>query len=279
MICFTGIEDSTRREYVGITKINPNNEDTRIGLVIVLAITSSQGPAGTSVDEHKVAELFRELNYAVWVVRDPHVHKIEAALKVAIAPDLFPPNFKYVIVYYTGHGGSDTNGKGFIEPLQTNEYPDRTRYFIQDQIISKFEPKNAPHLQSVKRLFFFDCCLNISGTGNSASASPHVASQQQSSGSSINFIPPSGYYLVAYATTLGDKSFGNYATGGKWTEQLCENIRNYNMPITAILDKTWSDLVKQNAGTGRPIQAPHYISSVSTLSLRGGIHTHNIIYM
>ena len=250
-----------------MTHIDPNKEDTRIGLAIILAITSSQGPQGAYADSHKVAELFKELNYAVWVVRDPHVHKIEAALKVAIAPDLFPHNFKYVVVYYAGHGGSDENGRAFIEPLKTNEYPDPTRYFIQDQIISKFEPKNAPHLQNVYRLFFFDSCLTNLGTSNMSNVTPQNVAQHESVGTSF-FIPPTGYYLVAYATTLGDESLSYYG-GGKWTEKLCENIKKYDMPITNILDKTWHDVVNEDAGTGRPIQAPHYISSVETLSLRG----------
>jgi hypothetical protein len=276
-------------EFRDRTKINllTQDDDPRIGLVVVISITTSEGPTNTGPDQDVkvIKKTFGELlNYAVWEVQNPHKEKIQQALQHAIIN--LPHKYKHIIVYYSGHGCSDQDGKAYIE-TQKKDDNSETKLYIETDIISMFKKERA-RLQNKYCMFFFDCCLDLPGSGGTINqvstvnqglgdcliaANPSVTTSNSSHGMSV-FLPPDGFYLVAYSTTLRSKAYGNYIQGGSWTSKLCENITNYDLPISTILEITWWDLVKEGSNTGC-IQAPHFISNIGPVFLRGNKRKNN----
>lgn len=243
-------------------QLNLTHNDSRIGLAVVLGITSSHGPQGTFTDVQEISRVFIKLNFAVLPIHNPTSTRIDEAMKYASSDDFIPDNFKYTVVYYAGHGGNNARGK-FIMPFSKTAEP----YYIQESIISKFVSQRKHHL------FFFDCCLTgCSSVSSTASRGSDTLQDSEDTQDDVPlFIPPHGTFLVAYSTSLNEPASGDTFRGGKWTRELCNNIEKYDLPITLILDKTWDDLVTKESGNRMTdkIQKPHYVSSVGLLSLRG----------
>ena len=228
-----------------------------VGVAIILGIVNKYGPQGTDRDVELIKTTFENLKFGVYVVKDPDIDKIAAVIQVA-STTIYPTSYKFVAMYYAGHGGSE-DGKGYLIPCGDND----PRFYIDEGIVFPFQPSQAPHLSDRYRLFFFDCCLKTS------SEEGKVPVMQKSDPKQPSFLPPRGQCVVAYATSLEAVSSGDYITGGIWTKALCNNLR-YDVPISTILDMTWNDVVEETRQKlGKNIQGPHYVSSVGSLFLRG----------
>ena len=213
------------------------------GIIFIVGI---YGADGTAKDVENLESTFRELNFTTYTERDPTSAEI-AVLIQAIAQCEYPYRYKYVAFYYAGHGGMDASGKLFIKPLQLDEARPEILN-IEEYVI---EPMKSLDLT---RLFFFDCYQNqAKGTAYSARSGGPITKKPK----------PHSSTLIAYATSEGQKSFGDRKNGGIWTYHLCRNLKK-DLPLVTILAKTYEDVIK----TREKFQEPLTISKIGALKLK-----------
>ena len=235
-------------------------DETRVGVAVIFANVSKSGPTGTDIDVKTVRTTFEKLQYAVFIVLDPTSDDILAVSEFMAKDYPYDRKIETIVIYYAGHGGS-VDGNGYIIGV------DNEKVDINEGIVSLFQPMHTKTIADRNLLFFFDCCLS--------SDDPQNEHQQPQSGQTKeqvfvpSYLPRKGKYLIAYATSVGEKSTGNFVKGGIWTSALFDNIKNYDLPITALLDKTWKDVVNKGKKDGTTVQGSHYISSLGTFFLRG----------
>ena len=243
----------TRNKLHSLCQKNPQAK----GLAIVIGIS---GPPGIDDDVQNVSSTFKkDLEFAVWPHTDTVLEELACLLQVA-AEFNYPISYKFIVFYYAGHGGSD-DGHGYVIPAEDEQYDEtNNKLFIDEGIVSPFRPINAPNLADRYRLFFFDCCLNESrkrGPGT-----PKLPTKPKK----MN-IPSHGKCLVAYSTSMTFVATGDTGLGGMWTRHLCDNLK-LDHPITTILDITY-DEVAEKTQKQLEQQAPHYLSCIGTVYLKG----------
>ena len=192
----------------------------------IIFIVGVYGADGTAKDVENVEATFKELNFAVFIERDPPSSHI-ACLARAAATCQYPYRYKYVAFYFAGHGGRDqSNGKLFIKGLQLDE-SDPEILHIEEFIVQPLK-----EIERLKKLCLFDCC-QAPGNGRAYRAG----------GAGAQDLKPVPGMLIAYSSSEGQKSFGDNTKGGIWTYHLCMNLRQ-KVPITEILAKTSNDVAK-----------------------------------
>ena len=235
-------------------------DETLVGVAVIFANVSKSGPTGIDIDVKTVTTTFEKLQYAVFIVLDPTSDDILAVSEFMAKDYPYDRKIETIVIYYAGHGGS-VDGNGYIIGV------DNEKVDINEGIVSLFQPMHTKTIADRNLLFFFDCCLS--------SDDPQNEHQQPQSGQTKeqvfvpSYLPCKGKYLIAYATSVGEKSTGNFVKGGIWTSALFDNIKNYDLPITALLDKTWKDVVNKGKKDGTTVQGSHYISSLGTFFLKG----------
>lgn len=238
-----------------------------IGITILLVITDNSAPQGTTVDEKKMRDAFKQLKFGVWTVTNPTFKELAAVMHLCTNHTyMTEPWCNAIIIYFAGHGGSQ-DGKAYV--ITAKDGNQSTKYFIDDGIIYPLQPSLAPHLGSRYRLFFFDCCMS-EGSNTGVTPSPYVPLPQNNV--TPSFLPPRGLCLVAYATSMSYTATGSFNRGGVWTRKLVENICNYDLPISVLLDLTYEDVARETnqegKGDDRHVQGSNYSSSLGLFFLR-----------
>ncbi len=222
------------------------------GIIFIVGVF---GTDGTALDVENVESTFKQLNFAVFVVRDPTAEEIACLMEAAGSLD-YPYKYKYVAFYFAGHGGIDKDDKPFIVGLQKDDSTTEVLY-IDHYIVDPLKPL---HDKKISRLFFFDCCQ---------SAKKDIAFFSE--GRALKPKPHPGQ-LVAYATNAGLKSWGDKKNGGIWTHHFCKNLLEFQSdPIGEILFRTTDDVTKIKGD----FQQPLIVSSLGRRILR----TYNIIQL
>ena len=209
------------------TQVNMQYDDKRVGLVVIMGVVNKYGPQGTDIDVDRVRKTFQDLNFAIWVIKDPTPDKVREAVEIVTEYN-FPLSFRGVIVYYAGHGGSYNEKGFFILPCSDDK---QEKFLIDSELIAPFQPKNREcHLANRYRLYLFDCCLKEDTTAHTIIESNSYLSRYQ---------PEVDYTLVAHAAYIREASKGKFWDGGVWTHCLCDNIKSYGSAKTigAILNK------------------------------------------
>ena len=241
------------------------------GLALIMGITTPDAPAGVKNDIDNMAKTLESLDILIWRAENACLYGITAMLKV-MSEYNFPSAYKFIIFYFSGHGGS-VDGHPFIF-TQDNE-DDDNKLFVKEGIIDHLLPRNTPKIdKSVHRIFLFDCCL----VDNTIKKHGQVTRQEDFS------IPPQGNVLVAFATSLTAVARADPNKGGVWTRFLTKNIEEVDLPLTVVLDLTWEDTVlhfndvfKQQIRQGKmDPQGPHYTSSSGLIWLK---RAHSYIFL
>ena len=195
------------------------------------------GAPGTDVDVKKVQTTFEhhDINFAILPIQSPTSAQLSAMIAAASKYG-YPYHYTFVAFYFSGHGGTDKDGKNpFVQTLSEG------RVFIEQSII---EP-----LKSIEkiRLFFFDCCLSQPSTTGARSVDT-ARSDDTSSAPPITKRSCTQGEVVAYAVSKGQKAYGEQDEGGEWTRRLCVNILKPD-PIVTVLAKTNGEVKKANGQT------------------------------
>lgn len=218
----------------------------------------SNPPPGTAKDLDNVEKTFKSFNYAVADFRDCSPHELVGVSAAAANYD-YPESIRSIIIYFAGHGGYNVqNQRAFIMPGESFE----SRVDVYEDIVKGFEPEYSGHeMKNKYRIFLFDCCLNDPYTDTTAT----VTKVEKDIPS---YLPPRSNCLVAFGTSVKYTSAGDKKGGGYWTSALLENIREYDLPITDILEKTHEDVyqklyeLKSKGEKVEIIQGPHYSSTL-----------------
>ena len=201
----------------------------------IIFIVGMYGADGTAKDVENVEATFKELNFAVFIERDPTSHQI-ACLTRAAAECQYPYRYEYVAFYFAGHGGRDkSTGKLFIKGLQLDE----SNPEILD--MEEFIVQPLKEIKRLKKLCLFDCCQTL-GDGR-VYRSGNIDSQDPK---------PVPGMLIAYSSNEGQKSFGDNSKGGVWTYHLCKNLKK-KQPITKVLARTSDDVTKLRKEFQEPV--------------------------
>ena len=158
-------------------------------------------------------------------------------MAIAASKYEYPFRYKYVALYFTGHGGTDANGNPFVVALSGK------RVLIETTIIEPLQIVNRI------RLFFFDCCLS---QPQSASSNARSVDTGRGDGGApvLKKRPHVQGEVVAHAVSKGQVAIGDQNEGGVWTRRLCTNIMEPD-PIIMVLAKTNRQV--QEAGVQQPL--------------------------
>ena len=231
----------------------------RVGVALICADVTSNGPIGTHIDIQNVKNTLKELKYATFTIPAPTSKAIMEILRIMSSGYSYPDHIRSIVVYFACHGGI-VSGKGCVYDV------DGEKVLINENgIVSLFKPTNAKAIGDRKCLFFFDCCL-VSSQENEQEPQSCTATQQMLIPA---YLPKEGKHLIAYATSKRSVATGDDKSGGIWTSTLFNNIANYDLPITVILDKTCEEVAKKSLEDGRVVQNPYYVSSLGTFFFRG----------
>ena len=194
----------------------------------IMFIVGMFGAPGTDVDVKKVQTTFEhpDISFAILPIQSPTSAQLSAMIAAASKYG-YPYHYKFVAFYFSGHGGTDKDGKNpFVQTLSEG------RVFIEPSIV---EP-----LKSIEkiRLFFFDCCLSQPLTTGGARS---VDTARSDDTSNIKKCNRRKGEVVAYAVSKGQKAYGDQKEGGYWTQRLCYNIMVPD-PIVTVLAKTNDDM-------------------------------------
>ena len=264
--CFSANVDDVIVNFFGSElSILMKNNKGKHGLAIVTGMIND-GPSGTEKDMVNMKRAFEKLGLAVWSFPDPSDTKITAVIR-AIGKYPFHSDYKFIIFYATGYGGS-MGSHAFISTVghvdDNGRFP---RLFIEKAIISPLLPKNMlDTCKSMRRIFLFDCCL----LDDTINGDAPVIKQKDIS------IPPQDNVLVAYCTFMTGSARADEEHGGIWTRFLAHNMVKFDLPFTTVLDITWEDTVKhfrekceqENCKKTMDVQAPHYTSCAGLIWLQ-----------
>ena len=233
-------------------KVLPNLKGKN-GLMIILAMTTKTAVQGSVKDIERVTRTFENYNFAIWKVENPTKDRIPAIMEVAATYSDYPKSLNKLFVYFTGHGGSNEKGHKYIVPDGEAGVS-----YIKEDIIMFFEPPPVSKLgPNVARVYLFDSCLSKKTRDMSTNVKDATFGDVRQP------------LIIAHATSMEEKSTGDFAEGGTWTYNLCNYImENPSLPFTYILDKVWDQVRKKTKGN-ESVQGPHYLNYMGLLFLRG----------
>lgn len=239
------------------SKVLPNLKGKN-GLMIILAMTTKTAVQGSVKDIERVTRTFENYNFVIWKVENPTKDRIPAVMEVAATYCDYPKSLNKLFVYFTGHGGSNEEGHKYIVPDGEEGKP-VMRSYIKEDIIMFFEPPPVSTLgPNVARVYLFDSCLSKKTEANKSTNVKDAA-----------FGDVRQPLIIAHATSMEEKSTGDFAEGGTWTDNLCNYIMEHpSLPFTYILDKVW-DQVREATEGNHSVQGPHYLNYMGLLFLRG----------
>ena len=255
-VYYTGTFNVSDEELKSVQQLIDNRYQDKPrakGIVFIIGVT---GAAGTDVDVENMSKTFRDgLEFATFREENVTCSRLACIVKAA-ATFKYPLKCNYIAFYFAGHGGLDEHHRPFLKAAEKNSHNDE-KLLIHDNILNQFQA-NFSKSRRKKLIFFFDCCLS---------------SANSSDGKSFAMKSPVSC-ILAYATSIQQKSIGNSKTGGAWTSQLCNRITE-KISLSEVLEKVNEDL--RNDGFE---QVPHYESSTGPVYLNGQYtsYKHNIIF-
>ena len=194
------------------------------------------------MDGEQIPRVFRELGFVVYRQENTNCIELSCLVQTIARGEWYTRKCKYMVFYYAGHGGINKNGDSFIKLGEGEE----GKFYIQRDILSHFKRHK---INNKKRcLFFFDCCL----------------SEEDGASRSYNYPEVPIHCLTAFATCSGEKAKGFTATGGVWTQQLCEKLK-LQLSISDILDHTHTAVLEKCDGAQKPV----YVSNAGAVFLKG----------
>lgn len=207
--------------------------------------------AGVEKDMMHVHDVFTTLNFTTMRVFNPTGSELALFVKAASEidfKDLSGGNCKQIVFHFSGHGGIDDQKRAY--------FVGKSIIPIQDSILSFFE--NVP-AGDENFIFFFDICL---------SNQQHSFTQDDLK--CFHIYAPLRC-VVAFATSVGTKAWGDDVNGGKWTRHLCMKIKNNpTMELGELLERAHTEVVNESTEYGKKqLQAPFFESCAGPIHFKG----------
>nr|CAL36107.1 caspase-like protease [Suberites domuncula] len=207
------------------------------GLAIIITNDYRRAPdlsalTETHNDGKRIADVFRELNYAVFHMYNVSEHQLDQLLYEATQKSTYPRCYQSIVVVYSGHGSiqviNDQNSLTFLYTQDCFQYPIK-------EIVKCFMPSYSPKIGAMPKVFLIDACLGDKQMYTEAVTVPKsggaevrgLAMVSDKGGKEVPTIdvPPEGNYIVAHSTSVGYQSYEIKGSGGVWIKRLAEKIR------------------------------------------------------
>ena len=195
-------------------KIEDKLKEKKQGIVFIVGMSDANG---TEKDILDMQNVFAKLNFALFLEHNLTANDTKNLTKAIAAYPDFSIKYKYIIFYYAGHGGITSNGDAVLKPVQDSNETEFV--FVERDIIRPIEAG----LKDKCLLFFFDCCLSVA-RGVDEGLTPD-----------LNIGPIHNNSLVAYASSVGEKAFGD-KNGGFWTKTLVKHLERNERLVTILSD-------------------------------------------
>ena len=236
--------------------------------VIILVMMKEGFPEFQEVVD-KVEATFGEglLNYAIVKLFDLSKDELETLINEATDIEYYNRNFsKLVFLIIAPFGNKD--GRKYVKCVDRDEDQgkdqgkDRGVVFVRD-IVSKF----TSSLVQQSKFFFFDGYLVDGSTPcRDLVTSLDVESLGlENEAAAASQLPKNGNNLIAFSPFLNVLRNDQV---GRWSMALMDNILEYALPVSLLLDKTWDEIIKISPPSVAT-QEPHYIHSMKPIFLIG----------
>lgn len=249
--------------------------EKRNGVIFVIIMTDSFTEDTAKRVYHKLKSTFgkdsedKGLNYATaFIAEDEHISYLKDIMTAAgnlqryITRQL---NGEKLIVYCLAPIGCDDDGRKYI----VCDAVKKERCYVKKDIVEPI----AKGLPQWDKYFLFDGYLSddSSPIRTGVITSVDIESLDIPPDSTTKFLPEQSNTLVAYSPLTAIKQENQtLANIGTWTLQLCDNISKFVLPITSLLDKTWTEVTAATGGATHTILEPHYVDSMGTTFLHNG---------
>ena len=198
------------------------------GLAIIIANEDSSDPnhrslRGAKRDLEKMKETFEVLRFATLPILNASKEEILASVQAASKYKEYPPSYKRIAFVFSGHGDENII-YAHDGAVDTN------------QVYEPLQPKNAPHLADIPKLFFIDACRGtIDDKGIVARGKTGLIPRK----------PSYGNYILAYSTMPSMQAYETEEDGGLWMNIVSKELRTSPKSVLDALTDVNRELLKE----------------------------------
>ena len=193
------------------------------GLAIIIANENSSNPShqpldGARRDLENMKETFEVLRFATLPILNASKEQVLAAVQAAAKYKNYPPSYKRIAFAFSGHGDQNVI-YAHDGTIDTN------------QLYAQLQPKNAPHLADIPKLFFMDACR-----GPNEDRGVEVVARGKTEPSRDRKVVPSyGNYVLAFSTMPSMRAYEAKDIGGLWMNIVSRQLRTNRKSILDVL--------------------------------------------
>ena len=203
------------------------------GLAIIIANEDSSDPnhrslRGAKRDLEKMKETFEVLRFATLPILNASKEEILASVQAASKYKEYPPSYKRIAFVFSGHGNENLI-YAHDGAVDTN------------QVYEPLQPKNAPHLADIPKLFFMDACR-----GPNEDRGVEVVARGKTEPSRDRIVVPSyGNYVLAFSTMPNMQAYEVKDVGGLWMNIVSRQLRTNRKSILDVLTEVNRELFNE----------------------------------
>ena len=193
------------------------------GLAIIIANENSSDPShrpldGARRDLENMKETFEVLRFATLPILNASKEQVLAAVRAAAKYKKYPPSYKRIAFAFSGHGDKNVV-YAHDGAIDTN------------QLYEPLQPKNAPHLADIPKLFFMDACR-----GPNEDKGVEVVARGKTEPPRDRIVVPSyGNYVLAFSTMPSMRAYEAKDIGGLWMNIVSRQLRTNRKSILDVL--------------------------------------------
>ena len=193
------------------------------GLAIVIANENSSDPShqpldGARRDLENMKETFELLRFATLPILNASKKQVLASVWAVAKYRKYPPSYKRIAFAFSGHGDQNV-----IYPhdgaIDTNK------------LYAQLQPKNAPHLADIPKLFFMDAFRGP----NEDKGVEVVAHGKTEPFRDRTVVPSYGNYVLAFSTMPSMRAYEAKDIGGLWINIVLRQLRTNRKSILDVL--------------------------------------------
>ena len=203
------------------------------GLAIIIANENSSNPShqpllGARRDLENMKDTFEVLRFAILPILNASKEQVLAAIRAAAKYKNYPPSYKRIAFAFSGHGDLNVI-YAHDGPIETN------------QLYDPLQPRNAPHLAHIPKLFFMDACR-----GPNEDRGVEVVARGKT-GPPRNRIPVPSYgnYVLAFSTMPTMQAYEVQDVGGMWMNIVSKQLRTNRKSILDVLTEVNRELLNE----------------------------------
>ena len=203
------------------------------GLAIIIANENSSNPShqpllGAKRDLENMKHTFEVLRFATLPILNASKEQVLAAIRAAAKYKNYPSSYKRIAFAFSGHGD--------LYVIYAHDGPIET-----DQLYDPLQPKNAPHLAHIPKLFFMDA----SRAPNKDRGVEVVARGKTEPPRTRAPVPSYGNYVLAFSTMPSMQAYELKDVGGVWMNIVSKQLRTNRRSVLDVLTEVNGELLNE----------------------------------